>query len=75
MENLIEAMNDLFAGNIYLIISVICVSMCVCLIAIIDNLLEDKIALNMEIDRLAYNLKNASKRPVYRAKLKNGGEK
>ena len=67
-------MNDLIAGNAYLIVAVVSVAFAISSVATTTRLLTEIQALRMENDRLAYNLKHAHKKPVYRAKYNNGGE-
>ena len=69
---MIEAMNDLIAGNAYLIVAVVSIAFAISSIAGKGRLLIEIQALQMENDRLAYNLKHAHKKPVYRAKYDKG---
>ena len=72
---MIEAMNDLIAGNVYLITAVVSIAFAISSIAGTGRLLMKIQELQMENDRLAYNLKHAHKKPVYLPKYNNGGEK
>ena len=69
---MIEAMNDLIAGNVYLITAVVSIAFAISSIVSSGRLLMEIQALQIENDRLAYNLKHSHKKPVYRAKYDKG---